>query len=74
QMSAGSSTAPGGYASPEESTRQFNISDERSAEAVEQMIKNQGYEVVWKDWDRAFLDRPTPSAAPDGTSSALAAH
>jgi len=74
QMSAGSSTAPGGYASPEESTRQFNISDERSAEAVERMIKSQGYEVVWKDWDRAFLDRPAPPAASDGTSSAVAMH
>lgn len=57
QMSAGSSTAPGGYASPEESTRQFNISDERSVEEVTQMIRSKGYEAVWKDWDRAFLDK-----------------
>jgi len=58
QMSAGSCTSPGGYAGPEESTRQFNIDDDRTAEEVEQMIRSKGYEAVWKDWDRAFLDRP----------------
>jgi 2-iminoacetate synthase len=57
QMSAGSSTAPGGYASPEESTRQFNINDDRTVEEVAQMIRSKGYEAVWKDWDRAFLDK-----------------
>lgn len=57
QMSAGSCTSPGGYAGTEESTRQFNIDDDRTAEEVEQMIRSKGYEAVWKDWDRAFLDR-----------------
>lgn len=57
QMSAGSCTSPGGYAGVEESTRQFNIDDDRSAEEVEKMIRCKGYEAVWKDWDRAFLDK-----------------
>lgn len=57
QMSAGSCTAPGGYASEEESTRQFVIDDDRTAGEVELMIRRKGYEAVWKDWDRAFLDR-----------------
>lgn len=56
QMSAGSCTSPGGYASEEESTRQFVIDDDRTAAEVEQMIQSKGYEAVWKDWDRAFLD------------------
>jgi 2-iminoacetate synthase len=57
QMSAGSCTAPGGYAGKEESTRQFTIDDDRTHEQVEQMIRSKGYEVIWKDWDRAFLDQ-----------------
>ncbi|GAM08888.1 2-iminoacetate synthase [Geobacter sp. OR-1] len=65
QMSAGSCTSPGGYAGPEESTRQFNIDDDRSAAEVEEMIRSKGYEAVWKDWDRAFLDRATPYATSD---------
>lgn len=56
QMSAGSCTAPGGYAGEEESTRQFVIDDDRTAAEVEKMIQSKGYEAVWKDWDRAFLD------------------
>jgi 2-iminoacetate synthase len=56
QMSAGSCTSPGGYANPEESTRQFDISDERTPVEVEQMIRAKGYEAVWKDWDCAFLN------------------
>lgn len=57
QMSAGSCTSPGGYSGPEESTRQFTINDERTAEEVAEMIRSKGYEPVWKDWDRVFLDR-----------------
>jgi 2-iminoacetate synthase len=55
QMSAGSCTSPGGYANPEESTRQFNINDKRTATEVARMIQSKGYEAVWKDWDRSFL-------------------
>lgn len=50
-MSAGSRTNPGGYAVDRQSLEQFEISDERSAQEVATMIKKQGYEPVWKDWD-----------------------
>ena len=50
-MSAGSKTNPGGYAVEEESLEQFEISDERSPTEVAELIRKQGYEPVWKDWD-----------------------
>lgn len=50
-MSAGSKTNPGGYAVDPEALEQFEISDERSPEAIALLIKSQGYEPVWKDWD-----------------------
>lgn len=55
QMSAGSCTAPGGYASTDDSGQQFAIDDDRSVEEVAAMIRRQGYEPVWKDWDLAFV-------------------
>ena len=57
QMSAGSSTAPGGYTGGEESTRQFTIDDDRSPADFARMIRNKGYDPVWKDWDRAFMEK-----------------
>lgn len=54
-MSAESKTNPGGYAQGEKSSlEQFEISDERSTENIAQMVKNQGYEVIWKDWDETY--------------------
>lgn len=53
-MSAGSKTNPGGYKVDPQSLEQFEISDERSPAEIAQMIRNQGYEPVWKDWDMAF--------------------
>lgn len=53
-MSAGSKTNPGGYATDLESLEQFEISDERSANAIAGMLRQQGYEPVWKDWDGAL--------------------
>lgn len=53
-ISAGSKTNPGGYAVEPQSLEQFEISDERSPEEIAQMIKSQGYEPVWKDWDRVY--------------------
>ncbi len=54
-MSAGSSTQPGGYAEEaEKALEQFEISDDRSPADVATMVKNQGYEVVWKDWDHSL--------------------
>jgi len=49
-ISAESKTNPGGYAVEQQSLEQFEISDERSTEEITQMLKNQGLEVVWKDW------------------------
>ncbi len=57
QMSAGSCTAPGGYGEEDRSTEQFAIDDDRSADEVCQMLRAKGYDPVWKDWDRAFLEK-----------------
>ncbi|RPD49554.1 2-iminoacetate synthase ThiH [Hymenobacter sediminis] len=53
-MSAGSKTNPGGYAVEPESLEQFEISDERSPREIAAMLRCQGYEPVWKDWDLAL--------------------
>jgi len=53
-MSAGSKTNPGGYVVDPQSLEQFEISDERSAEEIAQIITNSGYEPVWKDWDKCY--------------------
>ncbi len=53
-MSAGSKTNPGGYAVDPQSLEQFEISDERSAATIAAMIREQGYEPVWKDWSPVF--------------------
>lgn len=54
-MSAGSKTNPGGYSVEPESLEQFEISDERSAEEIANLIRKAGYEAVWKDWDNALV-------------------
>lgn len=53
-MSAGSKTDPGGYASEIHALEQFEISDERTPLEFAQIVKSQGYEVVWKDWDVVY--------------------
>ncbi len=53
-ISAGSKTNPGGYVVEPESLEQFEISDERSPEIIADVIRKQGYEPVWKDWDRVL--------------------
>jgi 2-iminoacetate synthase len=55
KMSAGSRTSPGGYSRADGDAGQFKVNDERSAADVVAMLKSQGLEPVWKDWDRAFL-------------------
>lgn len=50
-VSAGSKTNPGGYAVDRESLEQFEIHDGRSPAEIAAMIRRQGYEVMWKDWD-----------------------
>ena len=53
-MSAASKTNPGGYVVAPESLEQFEISDDRPVDLITGMIRRQGYEPVWKDWDRSF--------------------
>lgn len=53
-ISAGSKTNPGGYAVEPQSLEQFEISDERTPSEIAQMIRKQGYEPVWKDWDEVY--------------------
>lgn len=53
-MSAGSKTEPGGYVSTPEALEQFTVSDDRTPKDVADEIRNLGYEVVWKDWDKIF--------------------
>ena len=53
-MSAGSKTDPGGYHTYPQSLEQFSVSDERTPAQVEADIRREGYEVVWKDWDKIF--------------------
>ncbi len=53
-LSAGSKTNPGGYVADQQSLEQFEISDERSPAAVANMLRRQGYEPVWKDWDSSL--------------------
>jgi 2-iminoacetate synthase len=54
-ISAGSKTNPGGYSVEPESLEQFAISDERTPAEVATMLKQNGYEPVWKDWDLALM-------------------
>lgn len=55
-FSAGSSTEPGGYANSNPELEQFSIDDDRTPEEIVQMIKDSGYEPVWKDWDAAMQE------------------
>jgi 2-iminoacetate synthase len=56
-MSAGSSTKPGGYSHlGDRALEQFEIEDRRSPEEVAAAIRRAGYDPVWKDFDRAFVE------------------
>ncbi|MCK8495057.1 2-iminoacetate synthase ThiH [Spirosoma sp. RP8] len=54
-LSAGSKTNPGGYVVEPQSLEQFAISDERSPAEMAEVIRRQGYEPVWKDWDKTLV-------------------
>ncbi len=54
QMSAFSSTKPGGYADREESGEQFHIDDGRTPQEFEAAIKAAGLDPVWKDHDASL--------------------
>ena len=49
QMSAGSHTEPGGYASASDAEPQFEISDTRSPAEVAAALRGAGYDPVWMD-------------------------
>jgi 2-iminoacetate synthase len=53
-ISAGSKTDPGGYAATKNELKQFEIDDTRSPAEIAAMLKANGYEAVWKDWDHAL--------------------
>jgi 2-iminoacetate synthase len=57
QMSAGSCTAPGGYAEEGSAAEQFTIDDDRTPAEIADILKARGYDPVWKDWDGAFLHK-----------------
>ncbi|OGC21405.1 thiamine biosynthesis protein ThiH [candidate division WOR-1 bacterium RIFOXYB2_FULL_42_35] len=56
QMSAASRTSPGAYSQDEPATEQFAISDQRSLTEVAAAIVKKGYEPVYKDWDRVYIE------------------
>jgi 2-iminoacetate synthase len=55
-ISADSKTDPGGYANPQENLEQFEIDDARPTDEFVKVIREKGYEPVFKDWDRSFLN------------------
>ncbi len=55
QMSAFSSTKPGGYADREESGEQFHIDDGRTPLEFAQALRDMGIEPVWKDADASIV-------------------
>ena len=49
-ISAGSSTEPGGYSAPNSQLDQFSLGDERSVQEVVGVMQSQSLTPVWKDW------------------------
>jgi len=41
----------------EHATGQFEISDDRSASEIADLLRTRGFDPVWKDWDAAILSR-----------------
>jgi 2-iminoacetate synthase len=56
QMSAGSKTEPGGYTKQNTAGEQFEVEDKRNVAEFVNMLRQQGYDPVMKDWDISFLD------------------
>jgi 2-iminoacetate synthase len=55
-LSAGSKTEPGGYtANKIAELEQFSVNDNRSPLQILQSIRNNQYDAIWKDWDKAFI-------------------
>ncbi|MFT5788921.1 MAG: 2-iminoacetate synthase [Shewanella sp.] len=53
-VSAGSSTQPGGYDEPNSQLDQFEVSDDRSPQQVAAAISARGLNPVWKDWEMGW--------------------
>lgn len=51
QISAGSATSPGGYSLGEKCEKQFEMEDRRDTSEIAEMLKERGYDPVFKDWD-----------------------
>jgi len=54
-MSAGSRTDPGGYTVSQNELSQWEINDMRTPAEIEQKIRQNNYDPVWKDWDDVLL-------------------
>jgi 2-iminoacetate synthase len=54
RYSAGSCTAPGGYAHPEWEGEQFSVGDHRNISEVSNALIAKGLDPVYKDWDKEF--------------------
>lgn len=52
KLSAGVSTNVGGHSQGSEDTAQFKISDESSVDEIKSMLKEIGYQQIFKDWER----------------------
>ena len=52
KISAGVSTNVGGHAIEDVGEKQFEINDTRSAKEIKEIIKDLGYQAVFKDWER----------------------
>jgi 2-iminoacetate synthase len=59
QMSAGSSTEPGGYSTPGDAGEQFHLEDTRSPESVARRLTELGYDPVFKDWEGGLACAPS---------------
>jgi 2-iminoacetate synthase len=58
RMSAGSHTEPGGYGEHNGAGEQFSVEDIRTPSLVAATLLKRGFEPVWKDFDRAFMQSP----------------
>ncbi len=56
RYSAGSCTAPGGYANPDQEGEQFSVGDHRTLPEVCATIRAHGLDPVYKDWDAIFQE------------------
>ena len=45
-------------------SEQFGIADERSSAEIARLLRDRGFEPVWKDWDEAILIQPDSTPGP----------